>query len=129
MKFQSAYSESFRGSDVECCDPSLAQQQFAEDADINVMLERFKVTGQMPMAAQQAAYGDFTQVGDFRSAMDALRSAQEAFMSIDPKIRAQFGNDPGAFSEFCLNKENLPKLREWGLAPTPPEASPEVSKA
>ena len=45
MEFQNAYSESFRGSDLECLDPSLAQQSFKDDADINVMLEKFKVTG------------------------------------------------------------------------------------
>lgn len=115
--FQHAYSASFRASDIECKDPSLTQQHCAEDCDINVIVERYKVTGQLP--SSPVVYGDFTQVGDFRQAMDSLRAAQAAFMSIDPKIRMQFGNDPGAFSEFCMNKENLPKLREWGLAPTP----------
>lgn len=118
IEFRHAYSESFRGSDLDCKDPSLTQQHCAEDCDINVILERFKVTGQLPQGGN-AVYGDFTQVGDFRQAMESLRAAQAAFLAVDPKIRMQFGNDPGAFSEFCLNKENLPKLREWGLAPTP----------
>lgn len=118
IDFRHAYSPSDRSSDLECCDPSLTQQHPAEDCDINVIMERYKVTGQLPSNGN-AVYGDFTQVGDFRQAMDSLRAAQAAFLAIDPKIRQQFGNDPGAFSEFCLNKENLPKLREWGLAPSP----------
>lgn len=117
IEFRHAYSESFRGSDLDCKDPSLTQQHCAEDCDINVILERFKVTGQLPQGGN-AVYGDFTQVGDFREAMESVLAAQAAFLAVDPKIRMQFGNDPGAFSEFCLNKENLPKLREWGLAPT-----------
>ena len=48
MDFQHAYSSPFRGSDLECRDPSLAQQSFKDDADINVMLEKFRVTGVMP---------------------------------------------------------------------------------
>lgn len=125
MEFQNAYSSPFRGSDLECPEPSLAQQQFAEDTDINVMLERFKVTGQLPQSTRQAIYGDFSEVGDFRQAMDRLRAAQAAFLSVPVEIRQQFGNDPGAFSEFCLDKSNLPKLREWGFAPPAPEAKPE----
>lgn len=129
MEFKHAYSESCRSSDLECLDPSLAQQQFAEDADINVMLERFKVTGQLPVSATQAVFGDFTQVGDFRTAMEKLRVAQESFMGIPFEIRQQFGNNPALFSDFCLNKDNLPKLREWGLAPRPPEPPSKPAEA
>lgn len=129
--FRHPYMASDRSSDIECKDPSLTQQHCAEDCDINVIVERYKVTGQLPSGGA-AVYGDFTQVGDFRQAMDNLRAAQAAFLSIDPQIRMQFGNDPGAFSDFCLNKENLPKLREWGLAPTPsdvPRETPPDPKA
>ena len=57
MEFQHAYSEPFRGSDLECKDPSLAQQQFKDDVDINVLLERFKVTGVMPQGVVMPSYG------------------------------------------------------------------------
>ena len=40
MEFQHAYSVPFRGSDLECPEPSLTQQQFKDDSDINVMLEK-----------------------------------------------------------------------------------------
>ena len=38
MVFQSAYSEPVRTSDVECKEPSLAQQHFKDDVDINELL-------------------------------------------------------------------------------------------
>jgi len=125
MKFQHAYSESIRTSDLVCDDPSLAQQQFKEDADINVLLERFKVTGQMPQGVVLPSYGDFSTVVDFRSANDAIRRARDSFMELPAQLRARFQNDPQVFLEFCSDKANLPELRKLGLAP---EAPPEPAR-
>lgn len=124
MKFQHAYSDPVRTSDLECKEPSLAQQQFKEDADINVLLERFKVTGQMPQGVTLPTYGDFSAVVDYRTANDAIRRARDSFMELPASVRARFENDPQVFLEFCSNKENLPELRKLGLAPElPPELS------
>lgn len=124
MKFQHAYSDSVRTSDLVCDDPSLAQQQFKDDADINVLLERFKVTGQMPQGVTLPSYGDFSTVVDFRSANDAIRRARDSFMELPAALRARFQNDPQVFLEFCSDKANLPELRKLGLAPeAPPEPS------
>ncbi|AZL82783.1 internal scaffolding protein [Apis mellifera associated microvirus 5] len=117
MEFQSAYSKPFRGSDLKCDDPSLAQQHFKDDVDINVLLERFKVTGQLPQGVRLPTYGDFTGVTDFRQANEAIRHANESFMDLPANIRARFQNDPVEFVEFCSDKENLPELRKMGLAP------------
>ena len=132
MDFQNAYSESFRGSDLECKDPSLAQQSFKDDVDINVLLERFKVTGQMPAGVRLPEYGDFTGLSDFQSAMGVLLSAQHEFMKLPAEVRARFGNSPQAFMEFCNDKENLPELRKMGLAPdvvVAPPVEPMLVKA
>lgn len=124
MKFQHAYSDSIRTSDLVCDDPSLAQQQFKDDADINVLLERFKVTGQLPQGVVLPSYGDFSTVVDFRSANDAIRRARDSFMELPAALRARFQNDPQVFLEFCSDKANLPELRKLGLAPeAPPEPS------
>ena len=115
--FQHAYSEPFRGSDLECKDPSLAQQSFKDDADINVLLERFKVTGMMPQGIVLPQYGDFTGVTDYQSAANALLRANDEFMKLPANLRARFENSPQKFLEFCSVKENLPELRKLGLAP------------
>lgn len=124
MEFQNAYSKSFRGSDLECKDPSLAQQNFKDDADINVLLERFKVTGIMPEGVSIPTYGDFSNVVDFRSAQDAVLKAKNAFMDVPAEVRKRFDNDPQKFLEFCSDRANLPELRKLGLAP--PEEVREV---
>ena len=105
--FQHAYSEPFRGSDLECKDPSLAQQSFKDDADINVLLERFKVTGMMPQGIVLPQYGDFTGVTDYQSAANALLRANDEFMKLPANLRARFENSPQKFLEFCSVKENF----------------------
>lgn len=117
MDFQHAYSVPFRGSDLECLDPSLAQQSFKDEVDINLLLEKFKVTGQLPPGVRLPQYGDFTGVSDYASAMKVVLRAQDDFMKLPAEIRSRFGNDPQAFLDFCSDKENLPELRRMGLAP------------
>jgi len=116
-EFQHAYSKPCRASDLDCKDPSLAQQSFKDEVDINVLLERFKVTGQMPSGVRLPEYGDFTGLTDFQSAMSVLLQAQNEFMKLPADVRARFGNSPQAFMEFCNDKANLPELRKMGLAP------------
>lgn len=125
MDFQSAYSSPFRGSDLVCPEPSLAQQSFKEDADINVMLERFKVTGVMPQGVLMPSYGDFTGVSDYRSARDAMLKAEHAFMDLPANVRSRFDNDPQKFLEFCADDKNRDEAIRLGLvaAPSAPPGS------
>lgn len=123
MDFQHAYSESFRGSDLECRDPSLAQQSFKDDADINVMLEKFKVTGVMPQGVIMPTYGDFQGVTDYRTAVDAINKATHAFMDMPANIRSRFQNDPQKFLEFCADPKNREEASRLGLVPAPVKAA------
>lgn len=119
MKFRSAYDSSFRGSDLECKDPSLTQQQFAEEADINVMMAHFGVTGQMPAAVRMPNYGDFSGISDFRSAMAVVTNARDEFMTLPADVRARFGNDPGQLIAFLEDKSNRDEAIKMGLIATP----------
>ena len=119
MSFQHAYSKPFRDSDLVCLDPSLAQQSFKDDADINVMLEKFKVTGQMPSGVIMPSYGDFSSIGDYRSAVDAIKRASDSFMDMPANIRARFDNDPQKFLEFCADDTNREEAARLGLVPKP----------
>lgn len=121
IEFQHAYSEPFRGSDLKCEDPSLAQQSFKDDADINVMLERFRITGVMPQGVYMPTYGDFTGVNDYRSAQEAIRKAENAFMDMPANVRARFDNDPQKFLEFCADEKNRDEAIRLGLVPPPPK--------
>lgn len=133
ISFQHAYSEPVRTSDLSCSDPSLTQQGFRDDCDINVLLERFKVTGQMPGSLRLPEYGDFSGITDFRGAMDAVLGAQSQFLQLPAKVRDRFQNSPQAFMEFMANPTNADEMRSLGILPAKPAVAPapapEPSKA
>lgn len=124
MDFQHAYSKPFRGSDLECKDPSLAQQQFKDEVDINSLLEKFKVTGQMPQNIVLPTYGDFRGISDYRTAIEAVRKADLAFMDLPADIRARFQNDPQKFLEFVSDEKNREEAQKLGLVNPIPEVKP-----
>ena len=113
-------------SGLENLEPSLTQQQFAEEVDINTIVRRFGLTGQMPENPRTPRYGDFTEVTDYQTALNAVRSADEAFMALPADVRAEFNNDPQQLLLAVEDPRNLDRLRELGLAtpaaPTPPKA-------
>lgn len=101
-------------------------QSQREDADINVIVRRFGVTGQLPNNVPVPQYGDFVDAMDFRESMDAIRAAQMSFMSLSAEVRKRFHNDPHEFVEFCSASKdgklvNLEEMRRMGLAVTPVE--------
>lgn len=101
---------------LECLDPSYTQQQFKEECDINTILERFGVTGHLPMTTKQPMAGDFTDVEDFHGAMEVVRLANENFMTLPSKVRGRFDHDPEKFVDFCVDPANAAAVRELGLA-------------
>jgi len=123
MKIRMAYDDQRSWSDesaLECKDESLAIQSQAEEADINTIVKRFGVTGHLPQKLLPPEFGDFTDVMDYKSAHLALIEANKAFNGLPADVRKMFNNDPAGFVDFALNKDNLPQLRKWGLAPEPP---------
>lgn len=119
---------------LECNDPSLAQQHMKEECDINYIVERFGVTGQLPVVpVNTPTYGDFTGIGDYRQALDAVMAADDAFMQLPAKVRERFNNDPAELVDFVSDFRNRSEAIELGLIPPPatPDGvipSPEVAK-
>jgi len=111
---------------LECQDKSLAVQSAKDESDINTIVRRFGLTGQIPQGFRIPTYADFLNAPDtYQGALEALDRADRAFRSIPAAIRARFNNDPGLFVQFCSDPANLPELRKMGLAPSPaPEAPP-----
>lgn len=100
-------------------DDTLTQQSDAAETNINIIMERYSQTGQLPHVATNPIWGDFRSAGDYRAMVESIQKANEAFHEIPAKIRREFDNDPAEFVTFAANPDNLEKLREWGLAPKP----------
>lgn len=102
-------------SALTCSDPSKAVQSQKEDADINVIVKRFGVTGKLPVAVNLPEYGDFTDAPrDYREARERVAEAEKAFMTIPAEIREKFNHDPVEFFEQ-VTKASKEQLEEWGL--------------
>ena len=87
---------------LACADVSRTVQSQAEDADINVIVKRFGLTGQVPANVRVPSYEDFGDtVFDYRSALDAINLADRSFMAMPANVRARFHNSPQEFLEYC----------------------------
>lgn len=95
--------------------PSMTKQSFAEECDINTIVRRFGLTGELPEGVRAPTFGDFQDVPDYHSAMNAIRQADEAFFEMPAELRARFGNDAGLFVEFCSDEKNRDEAERMGL--------------
>jgi len=102
-------------SGLACEEPTLAQQHFKEECDINTILYKFNVTGLLPEAPLSPRYGDFTGIGDYHTALNRVIAAQDEFDALPAQIRARFENDPAKLIEFLDDDANRPEAEELGL--------------
>lgn len=97
-------------------DKGRTQQQFKEETDINTIVERFGISGEMPPTMAFPTEQDFTETFDFQTSMNVIVQARESFMTLPAKARARFQNDPQQFMEFMHNDENVEEAIKMGLA-------------
>lgn len=102
-------------SGVACEEPSLAQQQFKDECDINNILRQFNITGQLPDQPLSPKYGDFSGISDYKTALDRVIAADEEFMNLPAIIRARFDNDASNLIEFLENDQNRAEAEKLGL--------------
>jgi len=102
-------------SGLACEEPSLAQQHFKDECDINNILRQFNITGLLPESPLSPRYGDFTGIGDYHTALNRVIAAQDEFDALPANIRARFDNDPANLIEFLENEENRPEAESLGL--------------
>lgn len=112
-------------SGLRCEDLSLTKQSFAEECDINTIVRRFGVTGELPSNVVMPTYQDFEGVFDFQTAMNAIVKANESFMLMPAEVRARFNNDPALFVDFCSNDDNIDEAVKLGLIAKKDKDAPE----
>lgn len=109
-------------------EPSLTKQSFKDECDINKIVKRFKKIHGVEMidtlhGYASGNYGDFSNVTDYRSALEQIDIANDLFMNLPPEVRRKFDNDAALFLDYCQNPSNADELVKMGLAkPTPPAA-------
>lgn len=109
---------------------SLTQQHMKKETDIREIIKKHDRTGIINHVNRGIAqYGDYSEVNEYREALDLVNNAMGSFMELPSDIRKLFDNDPGEFFEFATNPDNADKMVELGLAPSPAPADAESGKA
>lgn len=109
-------------------DPGYTMQDGKDDADINVLVRRFGVTGQVPRPSMEPFYGDFSEVSDYQSALNQLIEADNAFAGLPSDLRAKFDNEPAKLWNYLHDPElNVEEARALGLL-KPEEVPPGPQK-
>lgn len=112
---------------ISCPEPTKAQQQFKDECDINTIVERFGLTGELPTDLAVPQYGDFDQVNDYQTALNIVLASQAAFMQMPAAVRDRFGNDPQRFLEFVHDDKNREEAKKLGLLVPDPQEPPIVN--
>ncbi len=102
-------------SGLACEEPTLAQQHYKDECDINTILQKFSISGILPEAPLSPRYGDFSGISDYHTALNRVIAAQDEFEALPAQIRARFDNDPAKLIEFLDDEANRPEAEELGL--------------
>lgn len=114
-----------RETGLVCEEETRTQQQFAEECDINTIVRRFGLTGELPQDVKVPLEGDYIDaVTDYQSALNMVIKADDSFMEMPADVRARFNNDPQRLMEFVQDGRNAQEARKMGLLV--PEKGPEM---
>ena len=100
-------------------EPSLTQQHFAEECDINNIVEKYMISGVLgdPLVSPSVSpmYGDYSSVEDFHSAQTIIAHATQAFDLLPAALRKRFNNDPAQLLSFLEDESNREEAIKIGL--------------
>lgn len=113
---------------------SKTKQSFKDDCDINVIVGRFKGSGEVHhLNRASPSYIDSTNSTDLLTAYDLVAEAEEGFMSLPASVRTAAQNDPGILLGMMESPEGQDLLQEAGMMfdrgpepPAPPVEPPVV---
>lgn len=104
---------------------SMTQQQFAKECNINEIMAKYRKTGMIThINKHQGNFGDFSNVGEYKDALEKVMRAQESFDSIPAELRSKFGNDPAELIEFLSDPKNNEDAYKFGLKIRPQKPEP-----
>lgn len=114
---------------VSCTDGG-AHQSFQDECDINNILARHQAGGTIThLAKAEPIWSDVSELPDYRTALDQVRTVREYFADLPSSVRAEFDNDPAQFMDRAHEPETVEFLRSKGLVPPVPETAPAPSEA
>lgn len=106
--------------------PSLTQQHFKDECDINHIVATYQETGIMPQGNREPLFGDFAGIPtSFQESQNLFKEAQDKFYSLPSDLRKMLDNSPQKLLEFMSNPANSDACVRYGLFNKPPEKFPD----
>lgn len=84
--------------------------------NVNRIMAKYRATGILQhMNPRTPDYGDFSNVGDYFTALNKVNAAQDAFADLPAKVRDHVDHDAGKFLELIFDESRRGELEELGL--------------
>ena len=106
-------------------EPSMTQQQFARECDINNIV---KSPAYQPVDPSRLLYADVSEVLEYDKALNIVLKAQDSFSGLPAVVRKRFDNDPSKMIDFLQDANNQQEAISLGLIQNPSAPSSEPEK-
>lgn len=104
-------------------EPSIVDQADVINHDLGTMVERW-TRGEPVPVFQDGQFGDVSEVHTFQEVQQKLIDFEAAFMTVPPKIREHFHNDPVEFVEAMVDPSRRGEMLSLGLYKAAEEKPP-----
>ncbi|UDN67520.1 internal scaffolding protein [robinz microvirus RP_163] len=97
--------------------PSMTQQHFADETDINQIIRRAVATQDYSVFTPtvRSEFYDCSTYDDYQSSINFINDVEDDFASLPSHVRKEFGNNPDAYVAFMTDPANISKAVELGL--------------
>lgn len=107
---------------LNCPIEDAAQQHFKERCNINNILASYEKNGMIThLNRNTPQYGDYSKLKNFKESLDLVQTMDSLFMSLPPRVRSRFQNDPAQLIDFMNNESNREEAIKLGLIEKPVE--------
>nr|QJB20618.1 MAG: internal scaffolding protein [Microvirus sp.] len=105
--------------------PSMTQQNFRDECDINNIMARYQSTGLLDvnLTQERGVFTDVANAVDYHTAQNIILQAREVFSELPAKIRKRFNDDPGLLLAFLDDSSNRDEAIALGLVKAPEKAA------
>lgn len=101
---------------LDKCKMRLTKQSHKDECDINVIVARYKKTGQFPLnLSNPGVYGDFSGIGQYQDALEVVLRANEQFDRLPAELRKRFGQDVEKYLAYVADPANVAEMQQLGM--------------
>lgn len=123
MEFYTRYNPP-ASPEVEFNEPSMTEQHFKDECDINNIVKSFQATGVLPQGNREPLFGDFSEFPtDLQSSQQYFDDAAARFMELPATLRREFDNDPVKLLAFLQDENNRDRAIQLGLVNAPVQST------